>query len=314
VGECLKETVYNLFVYVEKSLITELGLAAHALEGAEADKISTLQVLVGQDYKIAERHKVKAGVKWHTYEALMRLGRELELFEEVFRAHDAPINPLYVITPVVDEMPRILAVAGTGPLHLAALEGTPLAPPGKMVDYLEAYIKDGNFDIPQLLNDDYFEAIKLLLNAGHLVSAAKLLMSFVDTVAFVDVGDVSGAFSLWLNSYAELARLGITADELWEFRNGLLHMTNLYSRKVASGLIAPIILYSGKGPHPIPPSADGPRYVNVKELIETIAQGVSRWVESYNADPSKFIDFVNRYDLTISDSRGAVLRLGDSAT
>jgi hypothetical protein len=225
------------------------------------------------------------------------------LFEELFRIHNAPINPFTVITSILDERPIIKAVLGPGPLTLAALQDTPLGKPGKMVDYLEAYVKDDKFDIPQLLNDDYFEAIKLLLNAGHLVSAAKLLMSFIDTIAFVDAGDVPGNFIRWLNSYAQLGTLGVSADELWEFRNGLLHMTNLHSRKVAGGRIAPIILYAGKGPHPLPPNASGSKYVNVKNLIEVIAEGVSRWIESLNANPSRLIDFVSRYDLTVSDAR-----------
>jgi hypothetical protein len=41
----VKETVYNLFVYVQKSMITELGIASHELEGTDEDKKTTLQVL-----------------------------------------------------------------------------------------------------------------------------------------------------------------------------------------------------------------------------------------------------------------------------
>jgi len=33
-----------------------------------------------------------------------------------------------------------------------------------MVDYLDAYVTEGGFDIPQLLHDDYFPAIRLLFN------------------------------------------------------------------------------------------------------------------------------------------------------
>jgi hypothetical protein len=310
----LRETVYNLFVYVEKSLVTELGIVAHELDGTEGEKVSTLQALVDQDYKTAARYKVQAGFEWRKYQALMRLGRELEMFEEVFREHNCPINPLVLITPIVDEAPKILAVTKLGPLTLSQLQGTALAHPGEKIDYLEAYLKDGYFNIPQLLNDDYFEAIKLLHNAGHLVSAAKLLMSFIDTVAFVDAGDVSDGFSLWLNSYAELATLGITADELWEFRNGLLHMTNLRSRRVARGLVGPIIMYSGGSNHSIRPSADGSKFVNIKALIDVIALAIARWVESYNDEPAKFIDFVNRYDLTVSDARATFLRVDGGRT
>ncbi len=44
-----------------------------------------------------------------------------------------------------------------------------------------------------------------------------------------------GNFSKWLAAYADLTPLGVTAKELWEFRNGLLHMINLSSRAVTAG-------------------------------------------------------------------------------
>lgn len=310
----MKETVYNLFLYVEQSLIKALGVAIHELDGTQEEKVSALRVLVEQDYKTARKYKVTGKFEWSEYEGRMRLGRELEVFEEIFRDCKAPSNPLVVITPIVDEAPRILAVTTLGPLNLEELQGTPLAKPGAMVDYLKQYVEDGKFDIPRLINDDYFLAIKLLFNAGHYVSAAKLLMSFVDTVAFIDAGDVPDSFCLWLDSYAELAPLGITAKELWEFRNGLLHMTNLRSRAVTSGRTVPLILYVGSMPHPIPASQSVAKYFNLKDLIDVLAAALSRWMESYNRTPGKLINFVNRYDLTISDSRLAYFSDGETTT
>ena len=159
------------------------------------------------------------------------------------------------------------------------------------------------------MNDDYFLAIKLLFNARHYVSVAKLLMSFIDTIGFINAGDVKDGFSLWLNNYAEIAALGITAKELWEFRNGLLHMTNLHSRSVASGNTAPLIFYIGNVVKPISPSPSGAKYFSLKGLLDAIAAAVSRWIETYNTNPDKWIDFVSRYDLTISDSRVSYFNL-----
>jgi hypothetical protein len=303
----LKETAYNLFVYVEKSLVKTLGIAIHELDGSDAEKVSTLQTLVNQDYKTARRITVKRKFEWREYESLMRLGRQLEIFEEIFRDCNAPINPLVVVTPVLDEVPRILAVTGFGALNLEDLRGTPLEEPGMMVDYLRGYEKDGSFDMPRLMNDDYFLAIKLLFNARHYVSAAKLLMSFIDTVAFIDARDVRDGFSLWLDTYADIASLGITAKELWEFRNGLLHMTNLRSRAVASGSTAPLIFYVGSMTRPFPASSSGAKYFSLKGLLDAIAAAISRWIETYNKTPDKWVDFVSRYDLTISDSRVSYL-------
>src|SRR5690606_9143663 len=100
--------------------------------------------------------------------------------------------------------------------------------------------------LSELLNDDYFKAIKLLFNAGHHVSSAKLLMSCVDTLAFVEHGDVRGNFTDWLDAYVDLEPIGISALEVWEFRNSILHMTNLASRQVLAGKVSSIAPYIGR--------------------------------------------------------------------
>ncbi len=172
-----------------------------------------------------------------------------------------------------------------------------------MVDYLERYISDGQFDIPRLINDDYFLAIKELFNAGHFVSCAKLLMSFIDTIAYIDAGDILDGF---------IPSLGITAKELWEFRNSLLHMTNLNSRAVASGKTAPLILYVGNPTRPLPARPSGARYFSLMGLIEATALAVSKWIETYSHSSEKRVELVTRYDLTISDSRLAYISMESS--
>jgi len=301
----LKETVYNLFVYVDKSQIMALGIASHELEGTDAHKIGALQALVQQDNTSAERFSLARTIEWSEYQSLMRLGRQLEPFEGLFRKVNAPAEPLTVVTPVVDGVPQTTITTGLGPLNLEDLRGTQFEEPGVMVDYLKNYEKDGVFDLPRLLNDDYFVAIKLLYNARHYVSAAKLLMSFVDTIAFVDAGDVTGGFALWLDTYADLTSLGITSKELWEFRNSILHMTNLSSRAVISGKTAPLIFYVGSLPESFPASTSGAKYFSLKGLIDVLAAAIGKWIETYSQHPEKFAEFVLRYDLTISDSRVA---------
>ncbi len=172
-----------------------------------------------------------------------------------------------------------------------------------MVDYLTEYQTEKGFDLPRLLDDDYFKAMKLLFNSCHYVSAAKLLMSFIDTVAFIDLGDDSEIFCRWLDDYANLTELGITSKELWEFRNSILHMTNLHSRKVLKGTVVRLIFYVGDNAALPPKSADGEKYFNLRALVDAIASAVSRWIDTFNQSPGKWADFVERYDLTISDSR-----------
>ena len=112
-----------------------------------------------------------------------------------------------------------------------------------MQDYLSVYLTPDGFDMPRLLNDDFFLGIKLCWNHGRYVSTAKLLMSFLDTVAYLEYGDTPRNFQRWLDSYANLAAIGVTSEELWEFRNSLLHMTTLDFRKVTAGHVRRLTFY-----------------------------------------------------------------------
>jgi hypothetical protein len=308
----LKELGYNLFLYGDMSTIKGLGVAVHDLDGTDHEKLSALKNLVDSDYRTAARYTMKHLITWEYYRGLSRLGRELEVFEEIFQDINAPKEPLVVITPILNEKPHFEISMKIGPILPDDLKGTPFEKPGKMVDYLDAYVTDEGFDIPRLLNDDYFRAIKLLFNERYFVSCAKLLMSFIDTLAFIDTGNDKGNFIPWLDTYADLASLGITSKELWEFRNGLLHMSNLRSRAVASGKTAPLILSVGRPTKPLPAYRNGEKRFNLKDLIDTITYAVSRWIDMYNHAPERLPDFVTRYDLTVSDTRVAYISLGDS--
>jgi hypothetical protein len=169
---------------------------------------------------------------------------------------------------------------------------------------------DGNtFRFTDLIHDDYFKAIRTLFSAKLYVSCAKLLMSCVDTLAFVEYGNISGNFTNWLDAYIDLLPQNITAEELWEFRNSVLHMTNLASRKVISGKVSPIMLYAGGSDSMPAITSDLPKPFNLYSLITAIATGIGRWGETYNSDRDKLLKFIERYDTTISDSRVASFRL-----
>lgn len=107
---------------------------------------------------------------------------------------------------------------------------------GAMPDYLQVYLTEGGFDFPQLIQDDYFDAIHLLWNNRKYMSCLKLVFSAIETLGYVEYGpDRNDCFAKWLDDYCDLGKVGVTSDELWELRNSLVHMTNLDSRKVRSG-------------------------------------------------------------------------------
>lgn len=173
------------------------------------------------------------------------------------------------------------------------------------VDYFGTFFTEKTFDFTGLINADFFQPVRILFQNQHYVSAVKLLVVAIDSIAFVEFGDVPGenAFLKWLNRYADLSALGITADELWEHRNSLLHMSNLDSRKVLAGKTRRLITYVGE----IPPSVelDETRvgYYNLQKLIYAVGQACGKWCETYVKDREKIHSFVERYDLIASDAR-----------
>jgi hypothetical protein len=300
----MRETCFNLFLYGDDVTISNLGVAVHELDGSDHERQSVLSSLVDADYKVAIQYPLQDPLDWSRYQALQRLGHELHVFENIFQKLHAPSPPLVVVTPVVNGKPYFQARhAVSTPMYRDAFKGTSLEESGTMIDWLEKYTSEAGFDLPRLINDDYFLAIKLLYNNRHFVSCNKLLMSCVDTLAFVDAGDVPGNFQLWLDKYADLASLSITSGELWEFRNSLLHMTNLSSRKVLQGKVPALVFYVGPSEVPHLKCAPGVKYVRLKALIEVIAAAISKWVRNYNDNPKKWAEFAMRYDLTVSDSR-----------
>jgi hypothetical protein len=84
------------------------------------------------------------------------------------------------------------------------------------VDYFGTYfIRDG-FDLTRLVNDDLFPPVRISFQSRHYVSAVKLLMVAVSSLGFVEFGNVKeNTFVKLLERYADLASVGVTAEELW---------------------------------------------------------------------------------------------------
>ena len=180
------------------------------------------------------------------------------------------------------------------------------------VDYLPKYLTDDGFDFARLLDDDFFQAIRLLFNHRYYVSAAKLLVTFIDTAGFVEFGDTAeNTFVKWLNAYADLTAVGVTAPELWEHRNSLLHMTSPDSRRVFAGKVRRLMSYVGNPPEDFPTEHKDTKFYNLFSLLQAIGAACGRWGESYNKDRSKFEQFLDRYDFLVSDNRMLRVNIDD---
>lgn len=171
------------------------------------------------------------------------------------------------------------------------------------VDYFGKFFTAEGFDFGGLLNADFFQPVRILFQNQHYVSATKLLVVAIDSVSHIEYGDVPNSFVKWLDEYADLPKLGITAEELWEQRNALLHMSNLDSRKVRSGGVRKLVAYVGEIPENVKLDETKAGYYNLQKLILEFGYACGRWIEKYDRDRSKIDSFVSRYDLIASDAR-----------
>lgn len=172
-----------------------------------------------------------------------------------------------------------------------------------MKDWLKEYSTPDGFDFPRLLHDDHIAAVKLLFNARKFVSCAKLLLSYIDTMGYLAWGDQPRSFQRWLETYVELTKLGVTPEELWEYRNSLLHMTNSDSRKVIAGKVRRLIFYVGPKPEAWPSDFGEFKAFDLFELLSAAANGTSRFLLELNNDPARSMALLQRYDQVLSDVR-----------
>lgn len=173
-----------------------------------------------------------------------------------------------------------------------------------MIDYLSKYVSGDKFDIPRLLNDDFFLAIKLTFNAGYYISAAKLLMCFIDTMAFLESGEGGAVpFKSWLDTHVSLSTLGVTSEEIWEHRNSLLHMSTLNSRRVRDGKVSRLVAYIGELPPGSPTRDAEAKWFDLYGLIQAVTKGIESYLKTMLGSPDSRSTFIARYDQILSDAR-----------
>jgi hypothetical protein len=298
----VRETIYNIFCFVENGTISEAALCTHDGDGSDEEKSDQLRAAVVSDLSEATRVRLPKAVTHDSFVAMQRLGRHLDLFEPLFKSLGAPKDPFCCVTAVVGGHPRIDIRTNHAPLTAQLMQSLDTPTLHDVEDWLTKYATEDGFDLPRLLNDDYFCAIRLLYNAKQYVSCTKLLVSFIDTASFLAYGDEPSVFTRWLDTHANIGCLGITPQELWELRNSLLHMSNLDSRKVLNNRVRRISFCIAPRGCCASPDAEI-TYFNLLDLIEQVANGVSHWITYINANRAEFVDFVARYDRILSDDR-----------
>ena len=257
---------------------------AHEVDLSDRESIDFLLSRTSLDLNNSKAIQLTKPFTKQEHDARARLGHSQVLWDEIYLLLKAGEQPLSVITPVVDGIPMVEFKSQLGDPEIYFRED--MAPDIRMDDWILKYMKDGGLQLSQLIHDDYFQAIKLTFNAKLYVSAMKLLLSTINSLAYIEFGEDkrNSVFVKWMDAYADLTSVGITAEELWELRNGLLHMTNLNSRAVNRKAVRRISFHVGSQPFY---AYDGIHYFSFPELLMELERSHVRWLETYNHDVAK---------------------------
>ncbi|MBN3131776.1 hypothetical protein H4F52_08495 [Pectobacterium brasiliense] len=306
----MKEVIYNLFYFSpDEKNITHVGIVPHEFEGNDDEKIAFLQKNVEVDLSSCRSfHNIHPSVldsenvlTLARYHSNMRIGNSFSPFELALAFHNAPLEPIAVMTAVVKGKCKIdVQVALSEKLRNKHMPDYKIEGVRTLPDYLDEYMDGDALHIKDLLNDDHMKPIKLLFNNKHYLASFKLFMSFIDTIAYLEYGNSKRVFQNWLENYSEINKLEITADELYELRNSLLHMTNLNSHKVIQGKERRLSFSVCEKGHPTRYHNDIV-YINYLDLLFIFDEAIDKWLETYHGS-SKQLTLIERYDEVVRDN------------
>jgi len=301
----ISDTILNLYFFATDDVVTHVGYVIHdgTKFSTEQEQVEFLRNNFSSDLPMVKYGDIpkslfdrKNGVSLERTNSMSRRNDLVLIFSDLTEQYNIPVDSLYLITPVVNGVIKFDITLDNSPLtreHIDNHFGYSFG--DNQEDYVLKYFKDDKADFGQLLKDDHFSAIHLLFKNKHYLSAMKLLLSFIDTIAWIDIGEHHN-FIKWIDNYSELDKIEITSEELWEFRNSLLHMTNLDSKKVMQGKVRRIsFAIDSDGTYPTTTIGDTTFFSFVKFLY-IIEDALKKWVDTYNDDRTKIYTFVQRYD------------------
>lgn len=132
------------------------------------------------------------------------------------------------------------------------------------------------------------EAIKLLLDNGHQVPALMLVYASIDQVAWLSIHEERSSredFIRWVDKYMLVYDpMCCTARELWEARNGLLHMSTAESDAMKKNQTIRKIYYTFGGVVCTRNDSTDAVIVSVDELVRRFVDGTLLFFEDLKKD------------------------------
>ena len=288
--EIIERGAVNIFVYGTGEYFDEIAYSLYLLPAGttEARKSEILREKAETDFNLPTRHRLSRRLSGDDLYGTMR--REPWDLEQVGNIIASGVR--YCITPIVNGRPRADET-------LETLNGYAVG------DYLAMYKAAGGFiDLISLIDSDFVDPMRHLFKAQFYVAATKLAMSMIDTLGFIEFGPQKGVFQRWLNTYADFSGLNVSAEELWELRNSLVHMTNLASRNVEAGQVEALTFVIAGADVDTPERLGDIKVLHLTRLLAvTLPNAIGHWVRTYHGDKRKQNLFVRRYDTIVSESR-----------
>ena len=140
----MKTPLVNIFVYGDEAHVHDVGWRVYQKAGSDVELTSFLQSRVEHDHRGAPREDLAKPIPWRDFEAMDRLN-----------PHDGALaakgivgeNPVYCVTHIANDEVRDDETRDESRRHTVP-------------DYLEVYSTDTACDFRELVQDDYFDAIR----------------------------------------------------------------------------------------------------------------------------------------------------------
>ena len=127
--ETEQEAIYNIFLDVVHMRIMSIGVKEHYCGGSDQSKIEFLKGAVEQDVKVALRFPVPPNINpdmvltdengirtlsWEGYATMSEMGKTMILLDPILEYFNYSLQPLMVVTPVVDGK---IDIVGSTPIY-----------------------------------------------------------------------------------------------------------------------------------------------------------------------------------------------------